>query len=177
MALFGALSVLFVYVQSDVPDPRRLQFDTTSDTTHNPTVLATPGPTPDVSSLVISSDEPYIFVDFGNPISWDDADAYCASQLGTSLASVWANQTTRLSEQEQIDLMKSLCTAGVGTTDNACWIGLRYYDVTGSEYFQYQNGQYVDDNRLTDWQPGTTVPDAYFFQTYNEETVCDSCIY
>ena len=124
-----------------------------------------------------SVDEPYILVDFGNPVTWDEAASYCENQLGSQLAGVWRNQTTVYSEQEQIDLMVTLCE-GDGTAEHpgagedSCWIGLRYYQ-TGSEFFRWlANGQYLDDDSLTHWIPGTNPPTAYFFQAYGEDTVC-----
>merc|ERR1719471_1808018 len=121
---FVVITALLVCVTSgDMPDPRRLQFDTTQDTTFSPTTDVTPGPTPDVNTLDRSADEPYILVDFGNAVSWDEAQSYCETQLGSNLASVWRNETTVLSEQDQIDRMVSLSEESTGSV----WIGLRHY--------------------------------------------------
>ena len=161
-------------------DPRRLQFDTTSSfvTTPSPTEVTLP-PTP-IDTLYISDTDPYILVDFKNPVSWNYANQYCIDRLNSTLASVWRNETTRLSEMEQIKLMAFLCK-GNGSTQypgayeggqaSWCWIGLRYYQ-SGSEFFRWiSNGQFLDDDSETFWQPGTDPPTAYFFQAYNEDTV------
>jgi len=177
MALFIWMTTLIICVTSDIADPRRLQFDTTKDTTLPPTVEVTPGPTPDANTLYRSVDEPYILVDFGNFVPWNDAQSYCKTQIGTNLASVWRNQTQVLTEQEQIDWMV-LLTEGDGTTQYpgigglSAWIGLRYY-TSGSEFFRWKaNGQYLDDESTNWWIPGSTVPTAYYFQSGSEDTFC-----
>ena len=169
-----------LFSDDNASDPRRLQFDTTlsSATTPSPTEVTLP-PTP-IDTLYISNTDPYTLVDFKIPVSWDYANQYCNDRLNTTLASVWRNQTTRLSEMEQINLMAFLCK-GNGSTQypgahqggqaSTCWIGLRYYQ-SGSEFFRWiQNGQFLDDDSETFWQPGTDPPTAYFFQAYNEHTV------
>ena len=160
--------------------PRRLQFGTTAEGTPSPTGTTTPGPTPDASLLFRTDTEPYILVDFNNHISWDDANAYCQEQLNSTLASVWNNRIDRITEEDQIKLMNTLCKGDPdnpvnhpGANGASCWIGLRYYD-DGAEFFQWiSNNQYLDPDD-GDWIPGTTAPTAFTFQSGNQiGMVCD----
>ena len=157
-------------------DPRRLQFGTTASGTPSPTNVVTLAPTPDASTLYVSDTEPYILVDFNNHVSWDYANSYCVNELNSTLASVWDNRTTRINESAQIDLMSTIC-AGDGTEahpgavdGSSCWFGLRFYN-DGGEYFEWNNGQLLDPDSETNWEPGTDVPTAFYFQLMAEDTV------
>lgn len=166
---------------------RRMQFTTTLS--GPPTDQPSMPPTPLGSTIPRDNTLPYIYVDFGHHISWDSANTFCQEQLGTSLASVWRNQTSRISEQEQIDLMKNMCN-GKGDADLGksivsndhpdCWIGLKYREST--TLFRWENGQNLEPDgspngaSITYWRPGTETPTAFYFLD-GQVTVCAVSMY
>ena len=86
---------------------RRMQFSTT--TSGPPTEPPSMPPTPLGSSLDKDDTMPWVYVDFGQHISWASANTFCQEQLGTHLASVDRLNEERINETAQIDLMTAMC--------------------------------------------------------------------
>lgn len=155
---------------------RRMQFTTT--TSGPPTEPPSMPPTPLGSTLAREDTNPYIYVDFGQHISYDSANTFCVEQLGTHLAAVDKLQEDRLNQTEQINLMVEMCQgsgdANHYDSDHAdCWIGLEYNPIDAPDtttLFEWENGQSLNPSE-TFWRPGTNTPTAFTFIS-GETTVC-----
>jgi len=113
-------------------------------------------PTPAANALPGIDDDtaPYIYVDFGaNHISYETANSYCKTQLGTTLASLDTTDT-RNTQSQLIAEMDTLCRRGSGSS---CWIGLLWSNKTND--FNWENGQVqTTNNNIHPWQNGEPVP-------------------
>ena len=116
----------------------------------------------DSDILVQTSDSslPYVVVDFGDHISYESGNRWCRERLGTRLASVWKNETDRLSQEEQILAMDAQCALVTSGVDIDCWIGLRWDNSTNR--FQWENGQRLAPDSGDLIPPDTIVSETNF---------------